>query len=86
MLNSTMRTTLRAIAALLLPAAIIAASVREYVQQSILASDEDPTTFDANFDDFVEEILRHWHVPGLSIAIVDHGHVESKVSLPSSLH
>lgn len=53
-------------------------------QQQPLAFGQDDTVFDADFDRFVEEALQDWHVPGMSIAVVDNGKIESKVSLPPS--
>lgn len=35
--------------------------------------------FDSEFDAFVEETLREWHVPGLSVAVIDKDTIISKV-------
>ena len=35
---------------------------------------------DDSFDKRVQELLDQYHVPGLSIAVIDKGHVHSKVS------
>lgn len=43
---------------------------------------EDP--FDPSFDDYVEDLLKECHVPGISIAVVDNGRIFSKVTLPHS--
>lgn len=52
------------------------ATAAELQQQPIQAANFE---FDSAFDAFVENTLEDWHVPGLSIAIIDHGKVFSKV-------
>ena len=49
-------------------------------QQPIQITSEDEPLFDTTFDAFVEATLQKWHVPGLSIAVVDNGKTVSKVS------
>jgi hypothetical protein len=57
------------------------------LQQLIRPPSEDKPVFDSAFDAFVQATLREWHVPGLSIAVVDNGKIFSKVSLtPYHLH
>ena len=41
---------------------------------------EQSSVLDEKFDKRVKELLDHYHVPGLSIAIIDKGRVQSKVS------
>ena len=53
-------------------------------QLPIQITSEENTPFDSAFDAFVEATLLEWHVPGLSIAIVDDGKVFSKVLFSSS--
>lgn len=50
-------------------------------QQPIILQSEQAEILDTAFDDFVEKTLKEWHVPGLSIAVVDNGKISSKVSL-----
>ena len=52
-----------------------------------LASQQQPIqitsdSFDPSFDEYVEDLLKECHVPGVSVAVVDNGKVTSKVSLP----
>lgn len=59
------------------------------VSVSLARSDQQPLQseagpFDAAFDAFVEDTLQAWHVPGLSVAVVDGGKTYSKVSVSSS--
>lgn len=63
------------------------------VSVSLARSDQQPlqseagpfdAAFDAAFDAFVEDTLQAWHVPGLSVAVVDGGKTYSKVSVSSS--
>lgn len=49
-------------------------------QQQQMQTTSDP--FDPVFDDYVEDLLKECHVPGVSIAVVDNGRITSKVSLP----
>ena len=35
---------------------------------------------DPDFDNIVESTLRQWHVPGLSIAVIENGKITSKVA------
>ena len=49
-------------------------------QQPIPHWNKDPL-FNSAFDAFVEATLQEWHVPGLSIAVVDNGKIVSKVWL-----
>ena len=46
----------------------------------IINENKDP--FDPLFDDYVEDLLKECHVPGVSIAVVDNGRIASKVRLP----
>lgn len=48
-------------------------------QQQPIQTTSDP--FDPVFDDYVEDLLKECHVPGVSIAVVDNGRITSKVSL-----
>ena len=43
------------------------------------AASKHNSVFDQAFDTLVEKTLRQWHVPGLSIAVVDNGRIISKV-------
>jgi CubicO group peptidase (beta-lactamase class C family) len=39
-----------------------------------------PGTFgDASFDEFVVQVIHAYHVPGLSLAVIDNGHISAKV-------
>lgn len=58
--------------------AVGTASQPEQNQQPIHADSKPKSPFDADFDVFVELTLQVLHVPGLSIAVVDHGEVYSK--------
>ena len=49
-------------------------------QQPVQITSEDKPAFDSSFDAFVKATLLEWHVPGLSIAVVDNGKTTSKVS------
>lgn len=49
-------------------------------QQQPIQTSSNP--FDPLFDDYVEDLLKECHVPGVSIAVVDNGKISSKVSLP----
>lgn len=55
---------------------VCGATVLEPQQQRIQAANFE---FDSAFDAFVEDTLEDWHVPGLSIAVIDNGKVFSKV-------
>lgn len=48
-------------------------------QRPLKANVVTDSIFDANFDTFVKDTLEAWHVPGLSIAVVDGDSVYSKV-------
>ena len=50
-------------------------------QQPLQVAAKGNTPFDPSFDALVEKTLTQWHVPGLSIAMVDHGRIASKVAL-----
>jgi hypothetical protein len=50
------------------------------LQQPLGDAGNDHTPFDSSFDGLVEKTLRQWHVPGLSIAVVDNGKIASKVA------
>lgn len=52
-------------------------------QQRPIQPTSDP--FDPSFDEYVEDLLKECHVPGVSIAIVDNGRIASKVSIPCPL-
>lgn len=53
--------------------------------QQVFASDSKRDgRFDHAFDEFVEQTLAAWHVPGLSIAVLEDGKTHSKVS--SNVH
>lgn len=71
------------IALIVLP--LIVADLTEPQQQPLGAINHDGTVFDADFDRFVEEAILDWHVPGMSIAVVDNGRIESKVCLSTFL-
>ena len=51
-------------------------------QQEILGSNEG-SPFDSHFEKLVNETLDMWHVPGLSIAVVDGDSMWAEVSLSS---
>ena len=55
-------------------------------QQRLQTTSQDKSLFDSAFDAFVQATLREWHVPGLSIAVVDNGKVSSKVSLTPPIY
>lgn len=76
---------LRPLPYFLLVSAVIADALDGSAQQPLVAPGENSATFDADFDDFVERLLQYWHVPGLSIAVIDHGKIKSKVSLPPTI-
>ena len=38
-------------------------------------------SFTSKFDDLVKQKLEKWHVPGLSIAVINNGNIASKVRL-----
>ena len=44
-------------------------SVAQRQQQPLTASKRSP--LDGKFRELVEELLEHWHVPGISISVVD---------------
>lgn len=50
-------------------------------QQPIQVTDQDEGPFNAQFDMFVNLMMQLFHVPGLSIAVVDDGKTFSKVPL-----
>lgn len=67
--------------ALLLPFLKVGkATISGQVQQPISLSNKE-ALFDSAFDAFVEATLQEWHVPGLSIAVVENGKIASKVWL-----
>lgn len=45
-----------------------------------------PSPFDSVFDTLVNQNLKHWHVPGFSIAIVDGNATFSRVSCSPHVH
>lgn len=48
---------------------------------------ESPAKYlDHELDALVESLLSEYHVPGLSIAVVDNGSVETKVSAQDKIH
>ena len=49
-------------------------------QQPLEAASAYSGWFNPDFDDLVESTLRQWHVPGLSIAVIDNGQISSKVA------
>ena len=51
-------------------------------QRPIQNINENKDPFDPLFDDYVEDLLKECHVPGVSIAVVDNGRIASKVRLP----
>ena len=55
------------------------ATVNGLSQQPIQITSGDNGPFDTEFDAFVEATMHVWHVPGLSIAVVDNGTIFSKV-------
>ena len=55
------------------------ASTAGLSQQRLQTTSEDKPPFDSDFNAFVEATLLEWHVPGLSIAVVDNGKTVSKV-------
>lgn len=63
-----------------LPATINAADYVPYPQQKPIEADT-KSVFDADFDAFVDKTLHQWHIPGLSIAVIDHGEITSKVAI-----
>ena len=50
-------------------------------QQPLQAASDEEAFFDSSFDTWVEEALKIYHVPGLSLAVIDRGKIVSKVSL-----
>ena len=54
----------------------------EAQQQPLQTPSETYAEFDPEFNAFVEETLREWHVPGLSIAVIDDGVVYARVRCP----
>ena len=50
------------------------------------AADQEPLTtgtdspLDSNFDNLVQNVLDHWHVPGLAIAVVHREDTHAKVA------
>lgn len=61
-------------------AGVRADAASQLPQQPIILRSGLDEGFDSIFDDFVEKTLKEWHVPGLSIAVVDNGKIVSKVS------
>lgn len=57
-------------------------------QEQIPLNGKERSPFSKEFNDLVSSTLDHWHVPGLSIAIVDNNSTFSKVIAPrpSLLH
>jgi CubicO group peptidase (beta-lactamase class C family) len=45
-----------------------------------LAHKDARTPFDETFDAFVEKLLQEWHVPGMSVAVIDGDQTFAKVS------
>ena len=62
-------------------AGVRAEDVPQSQQRPIILQDRHDEIFDSAFDDFVEKTLKEWHVPGLSIAVVDRGKISAKVSI-----
>ena len=69
---------------LYLSIAVVKATLPRLPQRPLKTHVETNSFFDADFDAFVKETLEEWHVPGLSIAIVDGESVYSKVLLSLS--
>lgn len=64
----------------LVTAAVLTAHVQAV--QVILGNDESGTSpFNDGFDDFVESLLKQWHVPGIAIAVVHEDQTWAKVIL-----
>lgn len=59
-----------------------------FSQEQIPLNGKEESPFSKEFNDLVSSTLDHWHVPGLSITIVDNNSTFSKVipPLPSLLH
>jgi hypothetical protein len=49
-------------------------------QQPLQAASKHDSWFDLDFDKLAESTLHQWHVPGLSIAVIDNGKISSKVA------
>lgn len=54
-------------------------------QQQPLNGEDLNASFTADFDAFVEDLLQYWHVPGLSLAVIEGDKVYSKVTLSISV-
>lgn len=56
-----------------------------FAQQKPLSDGHLPgrNPFDDKFGAFVKDTLNEWHVPGLSIAVIDHDQVFAEVNTPS---
>ena len=70
------------IAGPLLASVAVSSDAETIVNQQPVQSLSEDGVFNPSFDSFVEDTLREWHVPGLSIAVVDNGNIVSKVLTP----
>lgn len=63
--------------------ALLAASVQ--ANQVVLGTDQaEYFPFHPAFDDFVETLLKEWHIPGIAIAVVHENHTCAKVGFDSA--